>query len=258
MNNPTKTTFTRFFQLGNYQATRRFLALLPLFFLLACQGVKNEETTFESKQYAGRTSWKARVREGDKFAQKGEWKQAANAYCDALDSIEDPRQVANFNEIYRKATDAQLLWGKMCTITSRGGEKKTRGTMKKKNKGFEPVPIANHLSLPIHFDTAEPQPNQEGRETTRNLASHLKDRNSTGITLIGHTDERGSREYNQELSEQRAASIKDLLEQQGITIPIHTEGKGEEEPYQPTIQSNLTQEEIWKMDRRVECRVEGN
>jgi hypothetical protein len=51
------------------------------------------------------------------------------------------------------------------------------------------------------------------------------------LSIIAHTDERGSEEYNQALSELRAQRIKDFLVSQGVPADkIDTSAKGKEEP----------------------------
>ena len=53
----------------------------------------------------------------------------------------------------------------------------------------------------------------------------------TDITITGHADRIGSKQYNQKLSERRAASVKDYLVSKGIAADrLTTRGKGEDEP----------------------------
>ena len=71
------------------------------------------------------------------------------------------------------------------------------------------------------------------------------------VILVGHTDSVGSDADNQQLSEDRAASVADYLQQAGVTIPIETSGKGESSP----ISDNDTDEGRAR-NRRVELSVE--
>ncbi len=50
------------------------------------------------------------------------------------------------------------------------------------------------------------------------------------LRVTGHTDRLGSPAYNQKLSQQRAESAGAFLRRAGLTIPIETVGKGEQEP----------------------------
>lgn len=72
------------------------------------------------------------------------------------------------------------------------------------------------------------------------------------LTVTGHTDSVGTEEYNQGLSERRAASVKRYLVQSGIEEDrIMTYGRGETQPLVPN-----DSEEARAMNRRVELTIE--
>ncbi|HUC80993.1 MAG TPA: OmpA family protein [Flavisolibacter sp.] len=76
----------------------------------------------------------------------------------------------------------------------------------------------------------------------------------TNITVIGHTDNKGSDSYNQTLSEARASSVTSYAGQNGInTARLTTVGKGESDP----IAVNDT-EEGRASNRRVEFVITAN
>jgi outer membrane protein OmpA-like peptidoglycan-associated protein len=76
----------------------------------------------------------------------------------------------------------------------------------------------------------------------------------TNITVIGHTDSRGTRKYNQTLSENRANSVTNYTSQNGIDNNRLTAiGKGETDP----IATNDT-EEGSASNRRVEFVITAN
>jgi outer membrane protein OmpA-like peptidoglycan-associated protein len=76
----------------------------------------------------------------------------------------------------------------------------------------------------------------------------------TNITVIGHTDSKGSDEYNQSLSERRATSVTAYLSQNGIANARLTAiGKGELDP----IASNDTDDGS-SLNRRVEFVITAN
>jgi peptidoglycan-associated lipoprotein len=78
----------------------------------------------------------------------------------------------------------------------------------------------------------------------RNLAANA----SIKVRLEGHTDERGSREYNIGLGERRAQSVKRALMLQGVSeSQITTVSYGEE---RPAVTGHT--EEAWARNRRVE------
>jgi outer membrane protein OmpA-like peptidoglycan-associated protein len=73
------------------------------------------------------------------------------------------------------------------------------------------------VSLPdILFDTDEATLKNEARVVIAKLAGILLILPELNLRVEGHTDSTGSAEYNQGLSERRAASVRDFLAQQGI------------------------------------------
>ena len=76
----------------------------------------------------------------------------------------------------------------------------------------------------------------------------------TDIEILGHTDNKGTDEYNQGLSERRANSVSGYLNDHGITSGrVSTKGMGENDP----IASNDT-EEGRSQNRRVEFVITAN
>jgi outer membrane protein OmpA-like peptidoglycan-associated protein len=76
----------------------------------------------------------------------------------------------------------------------------------------------------------------------------------TNITVIGHTDSKGTRKYNQTLSESRANSVATYTSQNGIdNNRLTTIGKGETDP----IATNETAEGS-ASNRRVEFVITAN
>jgi len=70
------------------------------------------------------------------------------------------------------------------------------------------------------------------------------------IRLLGHADERGSREYNIALGERRAKAVKEFLVMQGVSASlIEVISYGEERP--AVFASN---EQSWGLNRRVELK----
>ncbi len=83
--------------------------------------------------------------------------------------------------------------------------------------------------------------------------SEVMTRYQPNVQIVGHTDSTGSAEYNQHLSEQRAASVKNYLVQTGVSpYLVTTSGAGETQPRE----SNTT-EAGRAMNRRVELFVSG-
>lgn len=71
----------------------------------------------------------------------------------------------------------------------------------------------------------------EGQAVLDGQAAWLKANSGTNITLEGHADERGTREYNIALGERRAAAAKSYLVSQGVEAArISTVSYGKERP----------------------------
>jgi len=70
-----------------------------------------------------------------------------------------------------------------------------------------------------------------GREILHDYANWLNSNSDVSITVEGNCDERGSREYNLALGEERAKSIRDVLVEYGVAASrVDTVSFGEERP----------------------------
>ena len=79
-------------------------------------------------------------------------------------------------------------------------------------------------------------------------ARYVSEHAGASITLEGHADERGSREYNIGLGEKRALAVRRLMTLLGATGPqIRTISYGEERPADAGHD-----ESAWQLNRRVE------
>jgi outer membrane protein OmpA-like peptidoglycan-associated protein len=74
-----------------------------------------------------------------------------------------------------------------------------------------------------------------------------------GLQIIGHTDSKGSDEYNQALGFRRARSVQDYFECKGIPVgKLKIESKGEKEPAE-----NNTSDEGRAKNRRVSVTIKN-
>lgn len=79
-------------------------------------------------------------------------------------------------------------------------------------------------------------------------AAYLSEHAGASVTLEGHADERGSREYNIGLGEKRALAVRRLMSLLGATGPqVRTISYGEERPADAGHE-----ESAWQLNRRVE------
>lgn len=83
----------------------------------------------------------------------------------------------------------------------------------------------------VLFDTAKATLKPGAYTTIDRLATVLKEDGARKVLIEGHTDSVGSDEYNQSLSERRAASVQAALFERGVAASqISTVGKGEMTP----------------------------
>ena len=100
----------------------------------------------------------------------------------------------------------------------------------------------------IYFDYNSSQIRDESLPLITAAAEVLAADASQQLRLEGHADERGTREYNLALGEQRAQSVRDLIMLQGVSgNQIDIVSYGEEKP--AAIGSDET---AWQQNRRVE------
>jgi peptidoglycan-associated lipoprotein len=94
------------------------------------------------------------------------------------------------------------------------------------------------------FDKSDVKP--EGRTTLQRQAEWLKKYPNVTVTVEGHCDERGTREYNLALGERRATAVKKMLVALGIPANrVSTISYGKERP--AVVGSN---EAAWAQNRR--------
>jgi peptidoglycan-associated lipoprotein len=100
----------------------------------------------------------------------------------------------------------------------------------------------------VYFDFDSAEIKGEGTDIVAAHAKFLSSNPNARIRLEGHTDERGSREYNVGLGERRAQSIRRALLLQGASDgQLSTVSYGEE---RPAVSGH--DETAWSKNRRVE------
>jgi outer membrane protein OmpA-like peptidoglycan-associated protein len=113
----------------------------------------------------------------------------------------------------------------------------------------ENLKITMNSEVSFDYNSAELQPSF--RRTLDKVAGILNRYTRSTVKITGHTDSRGSAEYNQRLSEQRAKAVAWYLTDAGVdSRRIITEGRGEMEPRA----SNET-EAGRQLNRRVEMLI---
>jgi outer membrane protein OmpA-like peptidoglycan-associated protein len=105
----------------------------------------------------------------------------------------------------------------------------------------------------VLFDTGKADLKPGARERLAKVAGILLAHPGLNLEIEGHTDSVGGEEFNQRLSERRAASVRDYLVQMGVDMnAITARGFGKNQP----VASNTTATGR-QLNRRVELVVSG-
>ncbi len=100
----------------------------------------------------------------------------------------------------------------------------------------------------IYFDFDKSEVKAEYRAIVAAHAAYISGHNSSRVTLEGHTDERGTREYNLGLGERRGNAVAGLLSAAGVMgSQLNIVSYGEERPV-----CRVSDEDCWWQNRRVE------
>jgi peptidoglycan-associated lipoprotein len=98
----------------------------------------------------------------------------------------------------------------------------------------------------IFFEYDQARLTNEARKTLTDNANWIKSNSKSTVQIEGHTDERGSVEYNLALGERRAKSVKTFLEGLGVDSKRMTIiSYGEEKPLSPGHDDSA-----WSKNRR--------
>ena len=101
---------------------------------------------------------------------------------------------------------------------------------------------------PLRFGFNEATLSSEAQGRLGELAQCIKAAGAGRIELAGHADERGTEEYNLQLSQKRAAAVKKYLVDLGVPAKqLKTVGYGENRPAEQGAS-----EDAWAANRRVE------
>lgn len=118
------------------------------------------------------------------------------------------------------------------------------------DEGLGPVSVPELEAVFFDYDRSTVRADQSPtlRSNSKAIGSHDEWRT---VVIEGHTDERGSEEYNLALGERRAASVKQYLQTLGVSAArMDTVSFGESKP---AVQGH--DESAWKWNRRAEFKV---
>lgn len=112
------------------------------------------------------------------------------------------------------------------------------------------VTMPQDILFALNSDTLRP----DLQSDLRALATNLNNYPDSNVDIIGHTDNTGSAAFNQDLSERRARSVRNVLINSGVDgFRLRAVGRGEDQP----VASNLD-EAGRAQNRRVEIVIRPN
>lgn len=115
----------------------------------------------------------------------------------------------------------------------------------------EPIVTTATLGGEALFDSNSAELNSASEQALAELVSQLeKFQEISSIQVTGHTDSTGDEDYNQSLSEQRAASVEAFIKAAYPNVEVTSNGMGESSP----VATNSTSEGR-AQNRRVEVQV---
>ena len=104
----------------------------------------------------------------------------------------------------------------------------------------------------VYFSTDSTDLTPEAQQTLANQARWLQQYAQYTLTIEGHADERGTREYNIALGNRRAVAVRDQLQSLGVAgTRLSTISYGKERP--AVVGSN---EAAWSQNRRAVSQVQ--
>jgi outer membrane protein OmpA-like peptidoglycan-associated protein len=250
---------------GRYQVPtqRRLSALrLNLAQLLMARGrpVSDFEGLLTAAQ-APEVLWQASATLAEVRFGERRFAEAAQAYDLAIEIIKNetmtPTAPSKFDidGLIERAGQARLLAANSDKFVSTAKDRRDGtlgGFYSRSVRGIVP----HAIPVPITFEYRKTDFTDVGQEAARELLEVLQEQRPSRILLVGHTDARGTAEFNMKLSRERAAAVAAFLRQKGLAIPVETDGKGFNEPAQLSDTSGLSQDDIYALNRRVEWRRE--
>jgi outer membrane protein OmpA-like peptidoglycan-associated protein len=207
--------------------------------------------------------WQASATLGEVRFGERRFADAAEAYDRAIAIVKDetltPAKPENFEieGLVMRSAQARLLAAnvKMADGTTRfvqTARDQRDGTLggiySRSVRGITPQAVP----VPITFEYAKTKFTAIGEQAVRELAEVLREQRPARITLVGHTDVRGSDETNMKLSEARAEAVAAYLKEAGVSTVVETKGVGSSEPVKLLDSAGLSQDDIYALNRRVE------
>jgi outer membrane protein OmpA-like peptidoglycan-associated protein len=209
--------------------------------------------------------WQASATMGEVRFGERHFADAAMAYDRAIEIVKNetltptPPSKFEIEGLFDRAAQSRLLAANISTPAEgpkfvQAAKDHRDGTLggyySRSVRGIQPRIVA----VPITFEYRKSSLTGIGEDASRELLEVIKEQHPSRLTLIGHTDVRGGAEFNLRLSRERAEAVATFLRENGINVPVETEGKGSNEPIHLSDTSGLSQDDIYALNRRVEWR----
>lgn len=199
--------------------------------------------------------WQLMAAIGDSHYDAEEWSDAVRAYEAALDDLRDkaanpkppPRDVEE--TIAKRAYQARAL--APTYVATRRFRGKPGGLSSPEFRSF----TAEVVPVPIRFAYNRAVLEQDGEAAAKDILAFLNEKKPARIRLIGHTDPKGSADYNLKLSKDRAQAVATFLTVNGFAGQVEIVGKGRSEPFLSDDPAKYSEQQRDAFDRRVEYQL---
>jgi len=162
-----------------------------------------------------------------------------------------PVQAATIDSTAIRDSIARAREAELAAAARRAREDSIR--LANENASAEQTALRNALTAIVYFDFDQSDLRDDARAALDAKIPVLTANSGVTVRISGHTDERGSSEYNLALAQRRAATAKRYLVEHGIAENrIETVSFGEERPV-----AQGSDESAWAQNRRDEFEITG-
>jgi peptidoglycan-associated lipoprotein len=161
-----------------------------------------------------------------------------------------PAPVATANDAQREADSLAALRARQRADSIAAAEAAQRAAAE---RGTAATELAAVLTQKVYFDYDEDVLRDDARAVLDAKVPILLANPNVSLAITGHTDERGTAEYNLALGQRRAAQVKRYLKSKGVADDrLSTQSLGDS---QPAVQG--TDESAYQQNRRAEFQPSG-
>lgn len=115
-------------------------------------------------------------------------------------------------------------------------------------------PQSATIPVPMTFVFDEATLTSDGEKTAKLLLDYVQLKKFKSISLTGHADERGTAEYNMDLSRKRLDTVAAFLRNGGYDGELKLIPEGATQPFTGIDRSKFSRDDLMQLDRRVELR----